>query len=101
MIAPATREFLVAAGLAPGMCVLDVGSGTGSVALLAADLVGPRGSVIGTDIAAAAVASATAAAEARQLPNVTFHAGDPTELRFGQRFDAIVGRYVLVFQPEP
>jgi ubiquinone/menaquinone biosynthesis C-methylase UbiE len=47
------RNFLAsafrAAGLAPGMRVLDLGCGAGDVAMLAADLVGPSGSVVGID----------------------------------------------------
>jgi SAM-dependent methyltransferase len=35
------------------------------------------------------------------LPNVSFHEGDPAEMVFDGTFDAIVGRYVLVFSPEP
>jgi ubiquinone/menaquinone biosynthesis C-methylase UbiE len=38
-----TRSFLVDAGIAPGMTVLDVGSGAGDVAFAAADLVGLLG----------------------------------------------------------
>src|SRR6266403_3849459 len=38
-----------AAGIGPGMRVLDIGSGVGDVSLLAADLVGPQGSVVGVD----------------------------------------------------
>ncbi len=39
----ATRRLFEDAGLSPGMKVLDVGTGAGDVALLAADLVGPAG----------------------------------------------------------
>lgn len=42
---PSTRWLLERAGLRPGMRVLDVGSGSGDVALLARELVGPEGSV--------------------------------------------------------
>jgi SAM-dependent methyltransferase len=45
-----------AAGIGPGMRVLDIGSGAGDVALLAAELVGPTGSVVGLDRDAASVA---------------------------------------------
>ena len=43
LIDPITRQFLIEAGISPGMRVLDVGSGAGDVAFLAADLVGPPG----------------------------------------------------------
>ena len=62
LIGPSTRDYFLAAGIAPGMRVLDVGSGTGVVAFLAAELVGPSGEVIGTDLAPTAVATASEAA---------------------------------------
>jgi len=47
------RGFLAsafrAAGIGPGMRILDLGCGVGDVAMLAADLVGPTGSVVGID----------------------------------------------------
>jgi ubiquinone/menaquinone biosynthesis C-methylase UbiE len=42
--------LLKAARLAPGQRALDVATGTGLAAELAADVVGPNGSVIATDI---------------------------------------------------
>ena len=44
LIGPSTRVYLQAAGIAPGMRVLDVGSGSGIVSFLAAELVGPTAS---------------------------------------------------------
>jgi ubiquinone/menaquinone biosynthesis C-methylase UbiE len=95
-----TRQFFRKAGIGAGMRVLDVGSGAGDSAFLAADLVGETGEVIGTDKAAAAVAAATQRAEARGLHNVSFRAGDPTKIAFDRPFDAVVGRYVLLFQAD-
>jgi len=100
LLEPTTREYFVAAGVAPGMRILDVGSGSGDVAFLAADLVGAGGSVIGVDRAPAAIATARRRAEARALRNVSFREGDPAELSFDAPFDAIVGRYVLLFQAD-
>jgi SAM-dependent methyltransferase len=100
LVGPATRQFFRKAGIGVGMRVLDVGSGAGDSAFLAADLVGETGEVIGTDKAAAAVVAATQRAEARGLHNVSFRAGDPTEIAFDQPFDAVVGRYVLLFQAD-
>ena len=44
---PMTRRVLLAAGLAPGMRVLDIGSGAGNVTRLAAELLGNDSCVIG------------------------------------------------------
>lgn len=100
-IDPITRRFLCSAGITPGMRVLDVGSGVGDVAFLAADLVGTGGEVVGTDRSPAALAMARQRADARCLRNVVFREGDPAEMRFDQPFDAVIGRYVLMFQRDP
>src|SRR5215204_2398369 len=71
-----TRRFLGDVGLAPGMTVLDVGSGVGDVAFAAADLVGPTGRVIGVDANPTIVETARARAQAEDRENVTFVAGD-------------------------
>jgi SAM-dependent methyltransferase len=83
------------------MRVLDVGCGSGDVAFLAADLVGPSGEVIGADRATAAVNRARARAQARDLGNARFLEGDPTELRFDGLFNAVVGRLVLMYYADP
>ena len=100
LLEPITRQFLRDAGIIGGMRVLDVGSGAGDVAILAAELVGGSGEVIGTDTAAAAVTAATRRARERGLSNVSFRSGDPAEMQFDRPFDAIVGRYVLLFQAD-
>jgi SAM-dependent methyltransferase len=101
LVDPMTRQFFISAGIVAGMRVLDIGSGAGDVAFLAAELVGPSGEVIGTDRSPEAVKAALAGAKARSLGNVSFRLGDPTALAFERPFDAIVGRYVLMFSPDP
>src|SRR5262245_1761300 len=101
LIDPITRHIFRAAGIVPGMCVLDVGSGVGDVAFLAVEMVGDTGEVVGAERVPAAVAAARARAQARALPNVSFREGDPAEMAFEQPVDAVNGRYVLMFQPDP
>jgi SAM-dependent methyltransferase len=101
LIDPITRRFLCSAGIVPGMRVLDAGSGVGDVAFLAADLVGATGEVVGTDRSATALAMARQRADARSLRNVIFREGDPAEMAFDRPFDAVIGRYVLMFQRDP
>jgi ubiquinone/menaquinone biosynthesis C-methylase UbiE len=96
-----TRRLLEDAGIAEGMKVLDVGSGAGDVALLAAELVGPTGSVIGVDQDPGVLDTARARAEASGLTNISFHAGDLREGVTGDDFDAVVGRLVLLYVPDP
>jgi len=101
LIDPITRGFFRDAGIISGMRVLDVGSGSGDTAFLAAALVGETGEVVGVDRAFAAVVAARRRADALSLRNVSFLQGDPATMTFEQPFDAVVGRYVLVFQPDP
>jgi ubiquinone/menaquinone biosynthesis C-methylase UbiE len=101
LIDPVTRRFFAEAGVAPGMRILDVGSGAGDVAFLAADMVGDSGEVVGVDRVAAGLETARTRAATRSLRNVSFHVGDPAEMTFERPFDAVVGRYVLQFQQDP
>lgn len=100
-IDPITRQFFLKAGMVPGMRVLEVGSGAGDVAFLAAELVGTKGEIVGVDRAKAAIATARARAESRGLRQVSFHEGDPSQMKFDQPFDAVIGRKVLLFQEDP
>lgn len=101
LIDPITRRFLVSAEIKEGMRVLDVGSGAGDVAILLAGLVGPTGEVVGTDAARSAIDAAEKRVRASLLANVTFRHGDPVAMVFDKPFDAVVGRYVLQFLPNP
>ena len=96
-----TRQVFEAAKVTSGMRVLDVGSGPGDVAFLAAECVGDGGSVIGTDKAPAAVALARMRASGKGLRNVTFREGDPTQMTFDRPFDAVVGRMILMHCGDP
>ena len=55
----------------------------------------------GVDRSPGAIASATAAAASRGLPNVRFVLADLDELAETEPFDAILGRYVLQWLPDP
>jgi SAM-dependent methyltransferase len=101
MLAPFTRRFLHNAGITDGMRVLDVGSGAGDVAMLAAELVGPRGSVVGMDRDAGVLAIARERAREAGLDNLSFMQGDIQTVVPGGEFDAVVGRLVLIFTPDP
>lgn len=101
LIAPITRQLLVDAGIAEGMHVLDVGTGRGDVAFVTAELVGDTGTVVGIDTAPAAIAAARERATADSQGNVSFEEGDPVGFRPGRPLDAVVGRYVLQFLPDP
>jgi SAM-dependent methyltransferase len=63
------------ARLQAGEQVLDLGTGTGAVAIRAASLVGAAGHVTGVDISGEMLALARQRAVALELPNVTFREG--------------------------
>lgn len=96
-----TAELFRKAGLRRGMRVLDVGCGVGDVAFLAASLVGPTGTVLGIDRSEEAVHVARERAALAGARNVTFEVADATTFRAPRRVDAVVGRLVLAYQPDP
>lgn len=101
LVDPITRQFFHDAGLERGMRALDVGSGGGDTALLAAELVGDGGEVLGVDTSPVAVAAAQNRMRALGKRNISFRQGDPAAVEIAGKFDAVVGRYVLMFNPDP
>ena len=101
LLRPITERMLHDAGLRPGMRVLDLGCGAGDVSLLAAELVGPNGYVVGVDRVASATEFATSRAEREGVRNVAFRQGTEASLGEEASFDFAVGRYVLPYQSDP
>lgn len=78
------------ARIAPGEAVLDLGCGTGTLAIAAAKAAGPTGSVHGIDPSSELLARADKKAR-RAGVAVTFHTGTGEELPFGDAsFDAVL-----------
>ena len=98
---PFTRQFLTAAGITAGMKVLDVGSGAGDVALLLAELVGPQGRVVGAQTNAEILDTAASRVQAAGWTTVVFHGADAPRLDLDEGSDAVVGRWVLQYLPDP
>jgi cyclopropane fatty-acyl-phospholipid synthase-like methyltransferase len=73
------RRLFEDAGIGQGMRVLDLGSGAGDVAMAAAELVGPAGSVVGVDMNPTILEAARERTAAAGLENVAFVAGDLRE----------------------
>ena len=96
-----TQRLCKRAGIAKGMRVLEIGSGAGDVALMLAELVGPDGRVVGVDINPTILDTARQRMIDAGVRNVEFIAGDARALDFPDKFDAIVGRFVLMYMAEP
>jgi 2-polyprenyl-3-methyl-5-hydroxy-6-metoxy-1,4-benzoquinol methylase len=96
-----TEDLLRRAGLRAGMQVLDIGSGLGDVSLLAARMVGSEGAVLGIDKTPSSVESARRRAAALGADNVRFEEGELAVFATDRTFDAIVGRFVLLYVPDP
>ncbi|HET7093187.1 MAG TPA: methyltransferase domain-containing protein, partial [Thermomicrobiales bacterium] len=96
-----TDDFLRHAGIEPGMRVLDVGCGVGDVTLLAGELVGPAGAVVGVDQGEAAVAVAAERAARAGFDHVRFQVADAATVALDEAVDAVIGRLVLMYQPDP
>jgi SAM-dependent methyltransferase len=84
-----------------GERVLDLGSGAGTDSLVAAQMVGPGGSVTGIDMTPEMVAKATAAAESMGLDNVSFQDGEAERLPFAPAsFDVVISNGVVDLIPD-
>jgi len=100
-IAPYTERLFREAGISPGQRVLDLGSGVGDVSMLLARLVGPSGEVVGIERDAYSIAQANARVAEAGLRNISFTQVDVNQIVSDQLFDAAVGRFILMFLPDP
>src|SRR5262245_6014323 len=100
-IAPVTERLFSEAGIGTGQRVLDLGSGVGDVAMLLARIVGPAGEVVGIERDASSIVRAKARVAEAGLRNVSFTETDVNEIVSDKPFDAVVGRFILTFLPDP
>jgi 2-polyprenyl-3-methyl-5-hydroxy-6-metoxy-1,4-benzoquinol methylase len=101
ILRPITERLLRGAGIGRGMRVLDLGCGAGDVSMLAADLVGGTGSVIGIDRSPKVIAFARERARSAGLRHLAFEAVSVEAFSDPEPFDAVIGRYVLIHQADP
>jgi len=95
------RRIIALADLQPGAQALDVGCGTGTLALLAGRRVGRAGRVVGIDPSGEQIARAQAKAARRHAP-VEFQPGVIERLPFpDQTFDVVFSTLMIHHLPAP
>src|SRR5215472_11588629 len=98
---PGAQQVLTEAGIRPGMRVADLGCGVGMVTRLLAEMVGPKGQVVGVDYSPAQVQ------EARKLlpdsmTNVTFVEASAVATGLPREsFDLVYSRFLLIHLTGP
>src|SRR5439155_18927791 len=87
--------------LSPGERVLDLGCGAGTDSLVAAQMVGGEGSVVGIDMTPEMLAKARAAAAELGAANVEYVEGEVERLPFPDAsFDVVVSNGVVDLVPD-
>lgn len=100
--APFSERLVSLAQLQDGQRVLDVATGSGLAALMAAELVGPDGHVSGVDLSETMIALATQRAAEKRFENVHFTHMDAEHLDFPDgSFDAALCALGLMLFPQP
>jgi ubiquinone/menaquinone biosynthesis C-methylase UbiE len=86
---------------APGERVLDIGCGFGDTARCLAEMVGPRGEVVGVDVAERFIEIATEEAEEAGVTNARFIAADVQMTEFEEAYDFAFSRMGTMFFANP
>ncbi|HEY7622613.1 MAG TPA: methyltransferase domain-containing protein [Solirubrobacteraceae bacterium] len=96
------ERYMREAGFAPGMRVLDLGSGMGDSALLAARLTAPDGRVVAVERSAETAAAARARLESLGATAVDYVQADVTDLPpLESQFDAVITRLLIMHVADP
>ena len=102
VLRPCSERTLGLADLQPGERVLDVATGTGIAAFMAAERVGPEGEVVATDISENMVEAVRVEAGRRRVTNMRFERADAEELAFPDAsFDAALCVLGLMYPADP
>ncbi len=98
----ATDALLDMAGIESGMRVLDLACGAGNQTIRAARRVGPKGSVVASDISATMLEHVRRSAAKASLHNIETHEGAAEDLDEAQGpFDAAISRLGLMLFASP
>ncbi|KQY52303.1 class I SAM-dependent methyltransferase [Lysobacter sp. Root494] len=97
-----SRRMIELAEIQPGHRVLDIATGIGEPALLAASRVGPTGRVVATDLSSRMLEIARERAMTLGVTNVEFMEADAERLDFPDgSFDAVLWRWGVTDLPDP
>lgn len=95
---PIVHEALRQAELEPAMSLLDLGTGTGAVAIEASGLVGPEGRIAAVDLSPEMLELARGRIDALGLTNVTILEGRAEEIPSeDEEFDALVASLSMMY----
>lgn len=87
--------------LLPGEAIVDIGSGAGIDSLIAANMVGPKGFVVGVDMTQSMVDKASSAATTGDFDNVEFRKGYGEELPVQSDWaNVVISNGVLNLMPD-
>ncbi len=98
---PFTEHLLRRAGISTGMRVLDIGCGVGDVSMLAARIVGRSGRITSLDFDMRALETLKERAAAEMLSNIECVEGNVHDWDAARKFDAVIGRHILIHSKEP
>jgi ubiquinone/menaquinone biosynthesis C-methylase UbiE len=97
---PFSDASLIRAAVAPGERVIDIGCGCGATSLQLADLVGPKGKVLGVDVSKPMLARAKERGSGN--PVLSFAEADATTYAFERgAADLLFSRHGVMFFAEP
>ena len=100
-LGPATQVMADLAQIKPGARVLDVATGAGEPALTIAELVGPNGYVVASDISPNLLEFAAQSARERGLSNLETRVMDGENLELAdESFDVVTSRVGLIYFPD-
>ncbi|MEO6572478.1 MAG: methyltransferase domain-containing protein [Polyangiaceae bacterium] len=103
LTAPLSERMVELAGLRPGMRVLDLATGRGEPAILAARRVGPSGAVLGVDVAPRMLEMARERAAREGVSNLELRVTNAESLDAvpTAHFDATLARWGLMYMDSP
>ena len=100
-LVPLTERMLSGAGIGIGARVLELGCGSGDVTMLIAKRVGSTGEVIAMDRSETQTAAAAERLTSAGYHNVKFAVAEMDRFEPVGKFDAIVGRFFLIYVANP